>query len=65
MRIAFSRLFFVTMSRGATFFFTRESTVSPLSRAIRIFAASTAGIAAQPGRDIPIVSVMQAIVFAV
>ncbi|OPX76184.1 MAG: hypothetical protein A4E39_00075 [Methanoregulaceae archaeon PtaB.Bin152] len=64
-RIAFSRLSFVTIWRGRTPSFTSAMIRSPDSLAILSFAASTAGIAAHPGSDIPIASVMQAIVFAV
>ncbi len=47
------------------FFLMRSSTLSPVSYASLIFSASTAGTAAQPGSDMPIASVMQAMVFAV
>ncbi|KAF5054367.1 hypothetical protein DSECCO2_388900 [anaerobic digester metagenome] len=55
----------VTIWRGVTCSRTRSTTRSPVSRASRSLPASTAGVAAVPGSDIPSASVMQAIVFAV
>ncbi len=64
-RTAFFRLVSVTISRGRMPSRMRPTARSPLSRAMRSFAASTAGMAAHPGRERPSASVTHAMVFAV
>ena len=64
-RIAFFIASSVTICRGVIPSRTSPTARSPVSRASRSLPASTAGVAAVPGSDIPSASVMQAIVFAV
>ena len=64
-RIAFRIASSVTICRGVTPSRASSTARSPVSRASRSLFASTAGVAAVPGRDMPSASVIQAIVFAV
>ena len=63
--IAFNMASFVTMSFIHILFFTRFITALPLSNAILCLLLYTAGIAALPGKEIPMTSAKQHIVFAV